>query len=385
MQQYDVAVIGLGAVGSAALYQLSKTGQRVIGIDRYTPPHAHGSSFGESRVTRQALAEGSAYAPLLKRANEIWQELEQLSEQELYNRSGMLIAGYEEQIFFKDTVEQAKTSGIEHRLMDGKEAEGMFPVLNTAGSDQVFYYEPSSGFLRPEKCVEVQLQAARDNQAQISLNSSVTAIRETKDGVDITLENGEVITTAKVIVATGPWIKELLPEAFASVLKSYLYTQYWFELDEAHASDFAPHTLPVMLMGVDKAPRTRAFTGFPLVGKPEDGLKFVLDDSELEIGVEQKDDPGFVQPGLEELKEYIQRYYQHVKPEVVRSSNCVYTSTPDNDFIIDFAPNSQRIVIGSACSGHGFKYSSATGEALAQLASTGSSAINLAPFSLSRF
>jgi sarcosine oxidase len=385
MKTYDVAVVGLGAVGSAALYQLSKTGLNVVGIDRYAPPHSNGSSFGESRVTRQAIGEGSAYGPLLRRANEIWQELEKLSGEELFNHCGMLITGYEEQIFFKETVEQAKASGITHRLMSGAETERLFPALKVAHTDHAFYYEPTSGFLIPETCVEVQLNAARDNGATIYTNSKVTVIQSSDAGVTVRMENGEVIVARKIIVSSGPWVKELLPDVLSPLLKTYLYTLQWYETERSHYDDLVPGKLPVMLFGVDKAPRTRAFSGFPAISGASGGIKFALDDSDLQVAADQKDGTNLVQPGLDKLAEYVQRYLRYVGPDVVRSFNCLYTSTADSDFLIGFVPGSERIIVGSACSGHGFKHSAATGEVLAQLATRGNSTIDIATFSFKRF
>lgn len=382
--QYDIAVIGLGAMGSAALYQLSKLGLNVIGIDKYAPPHTLGSSFGESRVTRQAIGEGAIYTPLVQRANEIWRELEQLSGEELLDRCGMLLAGHKEHHFMQNTLQAANDFSIEHELLSAEEVERRFPAIKVTGKDHVFYYEPASGYLKPEKCVEVQLRLAEQNGAEILLNTIVKAINEDSGDVELALENGETITADKIIVASGPWIKEMLPDSLGSILKTYLQTQYWFEVDAEYADELQPGTMPVFLCGDEKKETTRSFYNFPLVNGSEGGMKFAVHESDVEVTPENKDTAKPVTSG-EEIYKFIAPYILHIKPETVRSANCLYTMTPDENFIIDFKPDSERIILVSACSGHGFKHSAAIGEVLAQLATKGTSAIDISSFKLERF
>jgi sarcosine oxidase len=382
--RYDIAVIGLGAMGSTALYQLSKLGLNVVGIDKYAPPHTLGSSFGESRVTRQAIGEGAVYTPLVQRANEILEELEQLSGEELFNHCGMLLAGHKEHRFMQNTLQAAKEFSIEHELLTAEEVEHRFPAIKVSGKDHLFYYEPDSGYLKPEKCVEVQLVLAQQNGAETLLNTTVKAINEVAENVELTLENGETITAGKVIVASGPWIKDMLPDALGPILKTYLQTQYWFEVDPDHADELQPGKMPVFLCGDEKKETTRSFYNFPLVNGAEGGMKFAVHESDLEISPEEKDGAKPV-TSAEEIYRFISPYIRYVKPETVRSANCLYTMTPDENFIIDFAPDSKRIVLASACSGHGFKHSAAIGEVLAQLATKGTSNIDVSSFRLERF
>jgi sarcosine oxidase len=383
-RRYDIAVIGLGAMGSAALYQLSKLGLNVIGIDKYAPPHTLGSSFGESRVTRQAIGESAIYTPLVQRANEIWKELEQLSGKDLFNHCGMLLAGHKEHRFMQNTLQAAKEFSIEHELLAAEEVERRFPAIKVSGKDHLFYYEPDSGYLKPEKCVEVQLRLAEQNGAEALLNTTVNAINESSESVELTLQNGETITAGKVIVASGPWIKDMLPDALGPILKTYLQTQYWFEVDPEHADELQPGIMPVFLCGDEKKETTRSFYNFPLVNGPEGGMKFAVHESDLEVSPEDKDGAKPV-TSAEEIYRFISSYIRYIKPETVRSANCLYNMTPDENFIIDFAPNSKRIVLASACSGHGFKHSAAIGEVLAQLATRGTSAIDVSSFRLERF
>jgi sarcosine oxidase len=384
MQRFDVAVVGLGAVGSAALYQLSKTGLNVIGIDKYAPPHSFGSSGGESRVTRQVLAEGEFYMPMVRRANDIWKELEDLSGMELYNHCGLLLAGYEQHIFIQKTLSLARESSVEHRLLTGKEVEQLFPAINAFDSGHAYYYEPASGFLRPEKCIEVQLSAARDNNATALSGFSVEEIQETSGAVKLSLNNGEVIEAEKVIVASGSWIKTMLADVLASKLKTYLQTMYWFDIEPGHYNELIIGKMPIFLCGDDKTATTRSFYNFPAISGPKGGMKFAVHESDLEIEPDTKDVARPV-TSAEEVYDFASKYIKYIRPNIIKSLNCLYTMTPDENFILDFLPGSTRMIIASACSGHGFKYSAATGEVAVQLAMNKDTSFDISSFSLDRF
>lgn len=384
MKRFDVAVIGLGAMGSAALYQLSKQGVSLIGIDMYAPPHSLGSSHGESRVTRQAIGEGSFYTPMVLRANEIWNELEGISGQELFNHCGMLIAAHEEQRFLRNTLGAAKEYDIKHRLLESAEAERLFPALNVANKDHVLYYEPTSGFLRPERCIDVQLKLAQQNGAEILSDTSVTVIQEITGGVEVRLKNGETIIATKVVIASGPWIKEMLHDNLSHILKTLLQTLYWFDIDPRYYETLIPGKMPVFLCGDEKSETTRSFYGFPILNGPAGGIKFAVHESDREISPDSKDSVEPVTSG-EEIYAFISRYLRGVTPKVLRSANCLYTMTPDENFIIDFKPGSERIVFSSACSGHGFKHSAAIGEVLSQLVVGQAPTIDISAFKLNRF
>ena len=180
----DVAVIGLGAVGSATLYQAAKRGVRVIGIDRFNPPHQHGSSHGDTRITREAIGEGREFVPLAVRSNEIWQELESATGSSLLTRTGGLIlapgniAGdhHGSRSFLGDTLAAAQQFGIAHESLDAGEVLRRYPQLRLRG-DETAYYEPGAGFLRPEACVAAQLAEARRLGAEIFPSEIVLEIK----------------------------------------------------------------------------------------------------------------------------------------------------------------------------------------------------------------
>ena len=179
----DILVAGLGAVGSAALYQAAKLGARVIGIDRFSPPHDHGSSHGDTRITRQAIGEGRSFVPLVLRSNQIWQELEAATGRTLMTRNGALIlapmgvAGdhHGSTSFLEDTFAAADEFDIPHHRLDAAEIAARFPQFRLTG-DEAGYYEPGAGYLRPEACIETQLAMARQHGAVIHTGETVLAI-----------------------------------------------------------------------------------------------------------------------------------------------------------------------------------------------------------------
>src|SRR5271166_5403837 len=165
----DMAVIGLGAVGSAALYQTAKLGVKVIGIDRFEPPHDQGSSHGETRITRQAIGEGREFVPLVLRSNEIWDELEAATGRSLLTRNGGLILAsggitgnhHGSISFLQDTIDAANSFGIPHQQLSTAEIQERFPQFQLPADEQG-YFEPGAGFLRPEACIETQIGQARN-------------------------------------------------------------------------------------------------------------------------------------------------------------------------------------------------------------------------------
>jgi sarcosine oxidase len=216
------------------------------------------------------------------------------------------------------------------------------------------------------------------------LNTSVGDIQEEAGVVNLRLDNDEVVVAVKVIVATGPWIKQMLTPVLGNIMKTYLQTQYWFDIDSTQYNDLLPGKMPVFLCGDDITPTTRSFYNFPAIAGPTGGMKFAVHESDLEVKPGDKNDTQPVTSG-QEVYNFASNYIKHIKPKVLKSLNCLYTMTPDENFILDFLPGSSRVVIASACSGHGFKYSSATGEAAARLAIGEVPIMDTSNFSLQRF
>ena len=188
----DIVVVGLGAVGSAVLYQSAKLGAKVIGIDRFSPPHDQGSSHGETRITRQAIGEGSEFVPLVLRSNEIWEELEAATGRSLLTRNGGLVLAapgvggnhHGSSSFLLDTIDAAKAFGIAHQQLSAEEIRRLYPQFRLDAAEEG-YFEPGAGFLRPEACVETQLAQAKKLGAKVFTSETVLEIDSNGESVEV--------------------------------------------------------------------------------------------------------------------------------------------------------------------------------------------------------
>jgi len=217
--RFQTIVIGLGAMGSAATYQLAKRGSKVLGIDRFSPPHVYGSSHGDTRITRQAIGEGSEYVPLVLRSYELWAEIERETGKKLLTvTGGLIMTGVEGtprhgSYFFNQTVASAENYGIPHHLLDADEIQKRFPQFILSGNERG-YFEEKAGYLRPELCIEAQLELAQRYGAQLALEENVLAFSVTdKDHVVVKTDKGEY-QAEKAIIAAGPWVVSLLGETY---------------------------------------------------------------------------------------------------------------------------------------------------------------------------
>jgi sarcosine oxidase len=366
----DIAVIGLGAVGSAALYQSAKLGARVIGIDRFEPPHDHGSSHGETRITRQAIGEGREFVPLVLRSNEIWDELESATGRDLITRNGGLILAspniegkhHGSSSFLAETVDAAKAFSIPHQQLSGDDIRRLYPQFRLA-SDEVGYFEPGAGFLRPEACVETQVAEAKRLGASAFTSETVLEIAPTGDTVRVRTDK-DSYEAAKVILAAGPWIAKLLPPERAHHFLVYRQTLCWFALQQSFER-YSPDRFPVFIWITGNRLQDMLY-GFPAIDGAEGGLKIATERYESTV------DPDAVPREVNEesvsemYSEYIAPRLPDVSSQCLRTATCLYTVTPDAKFVIDYADASQNVLFASACSGHGFKHSPAVGEFLAQ-------------------
>ena len=367
----DILVVGLGAVGSAALYQAAKLGARVIGLDRFHPPHGFGSSHGETRITRQAIGEGTEYVPLVLRSNEIWEELEKATGRRLLTRSGVLIlasphtAGdhHGSKSFLADTAAIAEHNNIAHEVLSTEEVRRRFPQFRLE-QEESGYFERGAGFLRPEACVETQLAAARQLGAQIRTGETALELHARAESVQV-ISDREQYEADKVIVSAGPWIGRLLPAHIAQYLQVYRQMMCWFALAN-NRGQYTPEKFPVFIWITGNRPSDMLY-GFPQI----DGLEGVKVATE---SYEHATDPDRVDRTVKPAE--IQRLYSRyisarlpdVSPNSLRAATCLYTVAPGARFVIDTADESGRVLFASTCSGHGFKHSAAIGEALARQA-----------------
>jgi sarcosine oxidase len=385
----DIVVIGLGAVGSAALYQSAKLGARVIGLDRFTPPHDQGSSHGESRITRQAIGEGQEFVPLVLRSNHLWEELEAATGRSLMTRCGGLVLAssglvgshHGSRSFLQDTIDAARAFGIEHELLNADSIRRRFPQFHAA-DDEEGYLEPGAGFLRPEACVETQIEQARKLGAVVRTSETVLELRTAGRAVEVISDKARY-QAGKVILTAGPWIARFLAPEHAPHFAVYRQTLCWFALQD-NPERYSPEQFPIFIWITGTRVQDMLY-GFPAINGSDGGIKVATERYEETV------DPDHVPREVAEASvremygEYIAPRFPDVSNRSLRTATCLYTVTPDARFVIDYADADGNVLFASACSGHGFKHSPAVGEALAQRALGLATQVDLSGFGWRRF
>jgi sarcosine oxidase len=395
MDRYDTIVLGIGGVGSAALYQLAKRGIRAIGIDRFNPPHDRGSSHGQTRVIRQAYFEHSDYVPLLKEAYQLWRGLACVTGRQLFHEIGLIEVGPTDGDVVPGVLRAAKEHSIQVESLTAEEIGRRWPGLRVDG-DLVGVFEPAAGYLRVEECVTAHLEAARAAGAEVVRENAVLSWTADDDGVRVRMANSEEIVGNRLIVAAGAWAGRLLSDLDIrlSVLRKSLF---WFATDDSRYD--VSNGLPVFLFEL-AGDRSRVFPklgsgsfgetalhgvfyGFPKLD--ERGLKFAE-----HSGGRMVDDPLEVDRNIDpdeqgRLTGVLSSYLPGVSTRVLDHSVCLYTMSPDEHFIVDRHPAHKNVVFAAGLSGHGFKFTPVLGRALADLAVDGGTILPINFLSLDRF
>ncbi|SDY47886.1 MULTISPECIES: N-methyl-L-tryptophan oxidase [Rhodonellum] len=378
---FDIAVIGLGALGSSALWQLSKSGKRILGIDQFSPPHTMGSTHGESRITRLAVGEGMDFVPVVKRSHEIWRELERETGQEvmittgglLFDSGGKSWSKHGSEGFFARTVKFSEEGNIPHEVFDGRELKRRFREFNLEDEGKV-YFEPSAGILKPELAVSLQLSLAEKNGAVIKTHTKVFGVQPISDGGVLIRTNHGDFEAGKALISSGPWIKDFLPAPEKSHFKICRQLLHWIPKNKDF---FELGKTPVFMWGFGENPEDFLY-GFPSL----DGQTIKMaSESFMERGhpdtvsreVTSEEQIAF-------LDQKISGRIHGIENRIVDSKVCLYTMTADANFVIDEMPDFPEVLIASACSGHGFKHSAGLGEALAEQLLEKTTKVDLKPF-----
>src|SRR5262245_11418019 len=276
---FDTIVLGLGAMGSATLYQLARRGTRVLGLDRFSPPHAYGSTHGDTRITRQAIGEGEHYTPLSLRSYELWRQIERETGKELLSVTGGLIisstghrATTHVEHFFENTIAAARKFGIRHDILDGMEMRRRFPQFRIA-DEEVGYYEYEAGVLRPEECVSAQLLLAERHGAEIHTNETVEKFVEVKGAVCVS-SNSAHYEAARILICAGPWLPALLEEGYAKLFRVFRQVMVWFDVSGS-IDRFRPGTFPIFIWELRASPQR--IYGFPAMNGASGGIKIATE------------------------------------------------------------------------------------------------------------
>jgi sarcosine oxidase len=354
---FDVAVIGLGAMGSATAFALAKRGKSIVAFDQYDPPHSHGSSHGESRMIRMAYFEDPSYVPLLRLAFDKWRDLEALTGHRVLTITGGLESGVAGSAIVQGSLRSAQEHGLSYQEMSPREVSERFPAF-AIPHDWMSVYHADAGFLLPEKAIELFLRAAEGLGASISRNTRILGVRPRFDFVEIVLGDGSVVQAKSAVIAVGRWIKEFCP-LVGRHLELTRQPLVWF--DPTNPTLVSPDKMPVFLF---ETPDDLIY-GFPdFCGS---GVKAASHLSGGTISNPNDNSQEATDAERTRVAHIIEAYLPAAAGSVRKTGSCIYTRAPDEHFVLGLHPQHPQIVLASPCSGHGFKFSSIIGEILADL------------------
>ncbi len=370
---YDCLVIGLGGMGSSTLYHLARRGLNVCGLDQYEPVHCRGSSHGRFRVFRKAYFEHPDYVPLLQAAEQLWRELESESGRELYQQIGVVLSGPSEGDAIRGTLTAARQHSLPVEQIDATEARRRWPML-TFPDNHGTVLDADAGILAVEECVSQHLKLARRHGACARFNEQVITWEPEKNGVRITTNNG-TYSAGAVVFAGGAWSDALLPGLLPS-LKVVQKVQTWHPVLPGFRGDLAD--MPAFFFETVNG----AFYGMP---SGDEELKLARHSGgELVPDPAHPDDSATKTEKLA-CREFAKTHLAGISDNPIRTSNCLYTLSPDGHFLIDQHPENERVVFAAGFSGHGFKFASVIGQILAAQATGAESNLPIKFLSAERF
>jgi sarcosine oxidase len=370
----EVAVVGLGSMGSQALWQVARRGVSVIGIEQFVPGHDRGSGHGESRIIRSCYQEGPQYVPLILAAFQHWRELERETGKQLLTENGALFIGDPDGSYLGDVLRTAEEYDLPHEMLDEGETLRRFPQHRLASGEGAFW-DLQAGFLRPEAAVRAAAGRAEQLGARVATADRVEAIEEHGNHVEVRTSTG-TLRAEQAIVAAGAWTEKLLP-GLRLPLWVERQVMLWFRA--LRPEEFAPDRFPVFIR---ERGGGRTWYGFPsLDGETvkaaihHDGPE--ADPDRLDREIHDRD--------REPVVELVAANLPGLDPKPLRGVACMYTNTPDGHFVLGRPPGLERIVMLGPMAGHGFKFASVAGRIGADLAVDGSTELPIDSFSPTRF
>ena len=374
MPAYDVIVLGLGGMGSATLFHLARRGLRVLGLERFDLVHEHGSSHGLTRIIRLAYWEHPTYVSLLRRAYQLWRELEDLSGERLLHVTGSVDAGPAGGSVFEGALRSSELHGLPHQVMDGAELHRRFPGYRLPREMRCLY-QPEGGFLLPERCNVAHVERAHTHGAEVHCREPVLGWGATGGSVWVRTTRGRY-EAGRLVICAGPWAARLVPELGGLAVPE---RQVLAWLQPARPEYFRPDAFPVFNLEVEEG----RYYGFPSFLVP--GFKFGKYHHRGEIvdpdGARREPEP----EDEDLLRAFAQRYFPDGAGPTMMLKACLFTNSPDRHFILDRHPDHPEVAIAAGFSGHGYKFCSVIGEIMADLAQDGRTRHDIEFFSLTRF
>lgn len=370
---YDVIVIGVGGMGSAASYHLAKRGYNVLGLEQFDIPHEKSSNHGVTRIIRKAYFENPAYVPLLHRAYELWEILQEENDRTLLHLHGSITAGTPEDENFTGAIQACEEHDLPYEILSSDKLTNRFPAYQLPESFKGVY-QPDGGFLASDRCLIAHVEETFENGGEIHTREKVLNWDVTSSGVQVNTEHNEY-TADRLIISAGPWAQELIDDlqGLATPERQVLG---W--LQPKQSSHFTPDNFPIFTVTVDEGP----FYGFPVFETP--GFKIGCHHHLKQDTTPETLDETPRPEDERHLRSVAEKYFPTGAGPTMRLSTCMYTNSPDEQFIIDTHPNYSEVVIAAGFSGHGYKFCSVVGEILADLAIQGQTEHPIDLFSFDR-
>ncbi|MCO8265416.1 N-methyl-L-tryptophan oxidase [Haloferax sp. AB510] len=372
-RHFDVIVIGVGGIGSATVYELARSGNDVLGIERHGIPHTKGSSHGHTRMIRRAYHENPEYMAMIDQAYTRWEQLEDEWGEQLLYKTGSIAAGRPSCDLVSGALETCHEHSVPFEKIDGESASERFPGFQFPSEYEVVV-QSDGGFVRPEAATIAHVELARQLGATIQSETKVTSWESTIDGVKVKTEDGQY-KADRLVIAAGAWIGKMV-ESLEGIVSPERQVLSW--LQPNNETHFTPENCPVFLISDDD----NIHYGFPTFGKP--GVKFGrhyhlnerVDPDEMDHSVNEHD--------MEVLTQSGEKYLNVSGEDPFGFETCIYTNTPDRDFIIDTLPNHPEVTVLGGFSGHGYKFAGVIGKIAADLANGKDPEIDISLFEIDR-
>ncbi|HMF78858.1 MAG TPA: N-methyl-L-tryptophan oxidase [Bryobacteraceae bacterium] len=362
---YDVIIVGLGGMGSAAAYHLAARRTRVLGLEKFSAAHNRGSSHGDSRIIRQAYHENPGYVPLAQRAYQLWQRLEHDANTSILRQTGGLMIGPPGSSVVKGTILSATQHNLPFQVLNADEIRRRFPALHPRPNDTAVY-EAVAGYLRPETAIHAHLQLASKHGAELRFQEPVNEWAASGSGDRVVVKTAAAAyEAARLIIAPGAWASELLGD-LQIPFDVRRHVMCWFQPAD-NENGFQPDQFPIYIWDVDGH---HCFYGFPATGNAADGVKAAMHSggrpctaSNIDREISDGD--------VADVRDHLERFIPSLNGPLLRAATCMYTLTPDQHFVVAIHPRHPQVCVAAGFSGHGFKFTSVMGEILAGLAIDG--------------
>ena len=373
-QEFDCIVIGVGGMGSSTLYNLAKRGRRVLGLEQFDIPHAEGSSHGVNRIIRLAYYEHPSYVPLLRRAYELWSEIESVTGEQLLYKTGSIDTAPSGHEVFEGSLESCLLHDIPHRVLNHAQINEEFPGYQLPPG-HMGLLQGDGGFVLSERSIVAYANAAMSTGAEIHAREVVSGWEPDQGGVRVFTDRGEY-TAERLVITAGAWTSGMVPILDDLAVPERQVLAWLQPID---GSLYTPEVFPVFNAYFDEG----RYYGFPVFGIPGfkvgryHHLEEVIDPDSAIKTVTVEDEAV--------LRSAVERYFPKANGTTMTLKTCMFTNTPDEHFIVDVLPGHSQVVVAAGFSGHGFKFASVIGEILSDLAINGETQHNIDLLKIDRF